>query len=57
LADKSETDQGSINEILESVLGIKTGFLGSVVSNMAKALGLKAVAEGENQILILLFFF
>jgi len=48
LADKSETDQGSVNELLEQTLGIKTGFLGSVVSNMAKAVSLKAVAEDAN---------
>merc|ERR1711991_692881 len=41
LADKSETDQGSINEMLEQMLGIKTGFLGSVVSSAAKAKHLK----------------
>merc|ERR1711916_204774 len=48
LADKSETDQGSINEMLEQMLGIKTGFLGSVVSSAAKAIGLKGVAEEAN---------
>merc|ERR1711991_427873 len=48
LADKSETDQGSVNELLEQMLGIKTGFLGSLVSNMAKAVSLKAVAEDAN---------
>lgn len=36
LADKGETDQGDFNEILSKIFGIETGFLGSIVSNLAK---------------------
>jgi nucleoside-diphosphate-sugar epimerase len=36
LADKAETDQGSFNEILVKIFGIETGFMGSIVSNLAK---------------------
>lgn len=36
LADKGETDQGSFNEILVKIFGIETGFMGSIVSNLAK---------------------
>ena len=48
LADQGNTDQGTINEMLEQVLGIKTGFVGSVLSSAAKAIGLKGVAEEAN---------
>lgn len=47
LADKGDTSQGTINDILETIFGIKTGFLGSVVSNMAK-LNMKSVTEDIN---------
>jgi nucleoside-diphosphate-sugar epimerase len=47
LADKGDTSQGSINKFLETIFGIKTGFLGSVVSNMAK-LNMKGVTEEIN---------
>jgi len=36
LADKGETDQGDFNEILSKIFGIETGFMGSIVSNLAK---------------------
>jgi len=36
LCDKGETDQGSFNEILVKIFGIETGFMGSIVSNLAK---------------------
>lgn len=48
LADESNTDQGSINEMLEEMLGIKTGFYGSMMSTAAKAVGLKGIAEEAN---------
>jgi len=41
LCDKNDTDQGKINELLEGLYGIKTGFLGKLKSNLAKALGMK----------------
>ena len=48
LADHGHTDQGQINEMLEQMLGIKTGFVGSVMSSAAKAIGLKGIAEEAN---------
>jgi len=48
LADESNTNQGSICPILESLFGIKTGFMGSVKSKMATALAMKTVAETAN---------
>ncbi|MDP2435485.1 MAG: NAD(P)-dependent oxidoreductase [archaeon] len=47
LADKNDTDQGAINTILEEIYGIKTGFMGAAISQMAK-LKLKDVCEGVN---------
>ncbi len=48
VADKSETDQGTINEFLEQIFGIKTGFWGTVASGLAKSVSLKAIAEEAN---------
>jgi hypothetical protein len=36
LADSSKLDQGKLNSLLEQIFGIETGFLGSIVSNLAK---------------------
>jgi len=36
LADKTELDQGKFNKLIEQVFKIETGFLGSVMSNLAK---------------------
>ncbi|GAM23057.1 hypothetical protein SAMD00019534_062320 [Acytostelium subglobosum LB1] len=47
LADKGDTDQAKINKCLEKVFAIKTGFHGSIVSNLAQ-LNLKAVCEQAN---------
>jgi len=47
LADKGDTDQGIVNEILETIFGIKSGFLGSTVSTLAKV-NLKGVCETAN---------
>jgi len=47
LADKSDTDQGTVNDILEAVFGIKTGFYGAILSNLAK-MDIKATAEEAN---------
>lgn len=47
LADKGDTNQGQINDILERIFGIKTGFLGGMVSNLAK-LNMKSVTEEIN---------
>jgi len=48
LSDKNETDQGKINDILEEIYGIKTGFLGKAMSSMAKALGMKQLTDTVN---------
>jgi len=47
LADKSDTTQGSVNKILESIFHIKTGFMGGVISNMAK-MNMKSITEDIN---------
>lgn len=36
LADKGCTDQGKVNVVLEAMFGIKTGFIGTMMSNLAK---------------------
>jgi len=48
LCDKSNTDQGTINTFLEEIFGIKTGFLGSIMSSVVKTVSLKAIAEEAN---------
>jgi len=48
LADESNTSQGSICPILESMFGIKTGFMGAMKSKMATSLAMKVVAETAN---------
>mmetsp|Transcript_9453 Transcript_9453/g.10437 ORF Transcript_9453/g.10437 Transcript_9453/m.10437 type:complete len:369 (-) Transcript_9453:79-1185(-) len=48
LADKSETDQGSINKVLEEIFGIKTGFKGTLMSKTATTVSMKTVAEVAN---------
>lgn len=35
LADKGETDQETVNSFLRGMFGIQTGFIGSMMSNMA----------------------
>ena len=49
LADKNNTDQGKINEILKEIFQIKTGFYGKMLSTGAKAVGLKTIAETANE--------
>jgi len=36
LCDKNDTTQGKFNSILEEIFGIKTGFMGSLLSNLAQ---------------------
>jgi nucleoside-diphosphate-sugar epimerase len=48
LSDKNDTDQGKINDVLEEIYGIKTGFLGKAMSSMAKALGMKNLTDTVN---------
>jgi len=47
LADKGDTDQGVVNDLLEKVFVIKTGFYGAILSNLAKV-DIKGVAEEAN---------
>jgi len=47
LADKTDTDQGTVNEVLEKVFSIKTGFYGAILSNLAK-MDIKSTAEEAN---------
>jgi nucleoside-diphosphate-sugar epimerase len=42
LADKGDTDQGSVNAIIESVFGIETGFQGTMISQFAKVFTINA---------------
>jgi len=48
LSDKNETDQGKINDLLEEIYGIKTGFLGKTMSGLAKGLGMKNLTDTVN---------
>jgi nucleoside-diphosphate-sugar epimerase len=49
LADSNDTDQGTINKLLESIFGIKTGFMGSIKSKLATSVAMKTVAETANE--------
>lgn len=48
LADAGDLSQGRLNEHLAALFGIRTGFLGTIVSNLAK-LHLSGVAETANE--------
>ena len=48
LADKSDTDQGKVNLILEQIFKIKTGFHGPIVSNLAR-LSFDSAVETANE--------
>jgi len=48
LADQSDTTQGSVASLLETLFGIKTGFLGTMASKMATSVAMKTVAEAAN---------
>jgi nucleoside-diphosphate-sugar epimerase len=48
LSDKSNTDQELVNRHLANIFGIKTDFLGSIKSNMAKTLGMDTVTSQVN---------
>ena len=47
LADKSDSDQESINTILRAIFGIQTGYQGTIISNLAR-LNLKDTTETIN---------
>jgi nucleoside-diphosphate-sugar epimerase len=48
LCDKNQTDQKKLNEVLEKIFGIETGFFGSMISSLAK-LKIKEAAETANE--------
>jgi len=48
LADTNDTDQGSVNKLLESMFKIKTDFMGFLKSKAATSLAMKTVAETAN---------
>lgn len=48
LADLNDTDQGSVNKLLESIFKIKTDFMGNIKSKLATAVAMKMVAETAN---------
>jgi nucleoside-diphosphate-sugar epimerase len=48
LADQSDTTQGSINNFIEAIFGIKTGFMGNVKSKLATSVAMKTVADTAN---------
>jgi len=49
LADTNDTDQGSVNKLLESIFKIKTDFMGFLKSKAATAIAMKTVAETANE--------
>jgi len=49
LADKNNTDQGKINELLEKMFGIKTKFAGKIMSNMAATLSMENIVSEVNE--------
>eukprot|EP01100_Stratorugosa_tubuloviscum_P004221 TRINITY_DN204_c0_g2_i1.p1 TRINITY_DN204_c0_g2~~TRINITY_DN204_c0_g2_i1.p1 ORF type:complete len:369 (+),score=206.53 TRINITY_DN204_c0_g2_i1:378-1484(+) len=48
LADQTETDQGSVNKLIEHIFGIRTSFLGNFQSKIATSVAIKTVAETAN---------
>jgi nucleoside-diphosphate-sugar epimerase len=48
LGDESDTSQGSINHFIETIYGIKTGFLGKIQSTLATKVAMKVVADTAN---------
>jgi len=48
LCDKNDTNQKKINQILEEIFGIKTGFKGTIISTAAEKLGMEGVCETVN---------
>jgi len=49
LCDTNETDQGSVNKLLEPIFGIKTSFMGNMKSKLATGIAMKTVAETANE--------
>jgi len=49
LADTNDTDQGSVNKLLENIFKIKTDFMGNIKSKLATTVAMKTVAETANE--------
>jgi len=49
LTDTNDTDQGSVNKLLESIFKIKTDFMGFLKSKAATSVAMKTVAETANE--------
>jgi len=49
LADTNDTDQGSVNKLIEAIFKIKTDFMGFLKSKAATAVAMKTVAETANE--------
>jgi len=49
LVDNGNTDQGTINKLLETIFKIKTGFMGNIKSKVATSVAMKTVAETANE--------
>jgi len=49
LADSNDTDQGSVNKLLEGLFKIKTDFFGFLKSKAATSVAMKSVAETANE--------
>jgi nucleoside-diphosphate-sugar epimerase len=49
LCDENDTDQGSVNKLLEPIFKIKTDFMGFLKSKAATAIAMKTVAETANE--------
>jgi len=50
LADKNDTDQGKVNQLLEEIYGIKTKFFGTFEMTAANALGTKYLTGYANDL-------
>jgi len=49
LVDQNDTDQGSVNKLLEPIFNIKTSFMGNMKSKLATGIAMKTVAETANE--------
>jgi len=49
LADNNDTNQGTVNKLLEPIFKIKTDFMGFLKSKAATSVAMKAVAETANE--------
>jgi len=49
LCDQNDTDQGTVNKLLEPIFNIKTSFMGNMKSKLATSVAMKTVAETANE--------